>query len=584
MSLFRKLKDWRSKGKAKAAQSAAASEIMARFNQRINQRRQEWEEDERELRRVMAAAAGGSWQPLTSPKANSSATSGRPLSEMAGINARYDSALTTEDNYKHWGMADGMAADAQAQPGVRYVLRNRARYEVANNCYARGVGETIANDFVGTGPRLHITDERLSIEERTDIERKFEAWSNAVNLAGKLRTMRKAKRQDGEAFACKITNPNLGHPIKLDIRPIEADQVRFVDINLLTVPSVDGIRFDDYGNPVSYHVLRVHPGYWSYATGYVGFPWEYDVWDAKFVIHWFRQDRPGQHRGVPEITPALPLYATLRRWTQACLDAAETAADFAVLLKTQSGANLYDADGNEIQPEAAAAFTAMELQRRMMVALPAGYEATQMQAQHPNQEYSPFKREVCGEIGRCENVPINVVLGDSSQNSFASGQLDHKIYFRTREIERDEAEHIILNPLMQSWIDFGVLLREGNGDYGKPYLPPILRNIADTLEHQWHWDSNDMGDMLKTASAHAVELKSGLTTIPALYARKNQDWRKAFAEIAASMGVPMNEVQELVRNSIFATRGEEPIDTTDGGDSATPKPGQAATQAVTQSV
>ena len=47
-----------------------------------------------------------------------------------------------------------------------------------------------------------------------------------------------------------------------------------------------------------------------------------DVIDANAVIHWFRADRPGQHRGVPEITPALPLFAQLRRYTLAVLGAA----------------------------------------------------------------------------------------------------------------------------------------------------------------------------------------------------------------------------------------------------------------------
>jgi capsid protein len=44
------------------------------------------------------------------------------------------------------------------------------------------------------------------------------------------------------------------------------------------------------------------------------------------VIHLFRAERPGQSRGVPEITPALPLFAMLRRYTLAVLGAAEQAA------------------------------------------------------------------------------------------------------------------------------------------------------------------------------------------------------------------------------------------------------------------
>ena len=48
----------------------------------------------------------------------------------------------------------------------------------------------------------------------------------------------------------------------------------------------------------------------------------YDRVPAAAVIHYFRTDRPGQRRGIPEITPALPLFAQLRRYTLAVIAAA----------------------------------------------------------------------------------------------------------------------------------------------------------------------------------------------------------------------------------------------------------------------
>lgn len=547
--------------KAIAIRNRLLRQSREALDRRLNARREQWDREDRELRTAMAAVGGGDW---TNMMQRLGMRPLRPVSSLAGktMAARFDSAITTDDNVAHWSMADGLAADAAANPMIRYTLRNRSRYEFANNSYCMGVGHTIANDFVGTGPRLHIDDPRLSDEERAEVERKFSAWSAEIRLANKLRLMRLAKRNDGEAFACKITNPRLNHPIKLDMRVIEADQVRFVDISLLLSPSVDGIRFDDYGNPVSYHVLRIHPGYWSYATGYVGMPWEYDVWDAKLVIHWFRQDRPGQHRGLPEILPALPLYATLRRYTQATLDAAETAADFAVLLETEAGAQFVDATGAIIDnaAELAEPFTTQDMQRRMLMTLPAGYKASQMRPEHPQQQYAPFKREICAEIGRCECVPANVVMADSSGSNFSSGQLDHKIYFRTREIERSEASQLILDNLLSDWIADGVRTREGEGDFGKPYLPQILRELGIGLSHQWYWDSNELGDPLKLAAARATDLKSGVTTIPGIYARKGQNWKTAFIRQAEALGCTVDELKALVRTSIFASAPEPSVE------------------------
>jgi len=72
------------------------------------------------------------------------------------IRAKFDSAQTTPDNRRHWANADLLSADAAATPEVRRILRSRARYEVANNCYARGIILTLANDVIGTGPRLQM--------------------------------------------------------------------------------------------------------------------------------------------------------------------------------------------------------------------------------------------------------------------------------------------------------------------------------------------------------------------------------------------------------------------------------------------
>ena len=107
------------------------------------------------------------------------------------VRARYDAASTTHDNRKHWASADGLSANAANSAEVRRILRNRARYEVANNSYARGIVLTLANDVVGTGPRLQLLTDNPDANRR--IEREFAAWSKAINLPEKLRTMRMSR-------------------------------------------------------------------------------------------------------------------------------------------------------------------------------------------------------------------------------------------------------------------------------------------------------------------------------------------------------------------------------------------------------
>ena len=97
------------------------------------------------------------------------------------IRAKYDAAQTTADNTRHWGNADHLSADAATSPTVRATLRSRSRYEVANNSYARGIVETLANDTIGAGPRLQMQLGDRAVNQR--IERAFAQWASVVGLS-----------------------------------------------------------------------------------------------------------------------------------------------------------------------------------------------------------------------------------------------------------------------------------------------------------------------------------------------------------------------------------------------------------------
>ncbi len=323
----------------------------------------------------------------------------------------------TAANRRHWANADALSADAAASAEVRRILRNRARYEVANNSYARGIVTTLANDTVGTGPRLQMLTGDDGINRR--MEREFDLWAQEVSLPEKLRTMRMARAQDGEAFGVLVTNGAMDHPVKLDIRLIEADQVT----SPLTLRSdnreVDGIRLDSRGNPVAYRVLKNHPGgsEWAPADRFATIP-------ASSMIHIFRQERPGQHRGVPEITPALPLFAQLRRFTLAVLGAAEAAADFAGILYTDAPPS---GEADAVEP-----MDLIELERNMLLTMPGGWKMSQLQPSQPATTYAEFKKEILNEIARCLNMPFNVAAGNSFGYNYASGCLDHQTHFHFR--------------------------------------------------------------------------------------------------------------------------------------------------------
>ena len=188
--------------------------------------------------------------------------------------------------------------------------------------------------------------------------------------------------------------------MKLDLRVLEADQV--TTPSLTATSTTDGIVFDRYRNPVEYHVLKYHPGD---GVGLGGSSNAYDRVPAAAVIHYLRVDRPGQTRGIPEITPALPLFAQLRRYTLAVIAAAETAADFAAVLYTDAPAN---GEADPVEP-----MDLVDLERRMATVLPGGWKLGQVSAEQPATTYGEFKKEILNEIARCLNMPFNVAAGNS---------------------------------------------------------------------------------------------------------------------------------------------------------------------------
>jgi len=440
------------------------------------------------------------------------AVPGRPVI----LRARYDAAQTTADNARHWAMADSLSADASASADVRKKLRERARYEVANNSYAKGIVLTIANDCIGTGPRLQLLTPIAEVNRR--VEAAFARWAKAVDLAGKLRTIRMAKTTDGEVFAVLTGNLMINSPVKLDVQLVEADRVASPLTSLLPFPNeVDGIHLDAYGNPQVYAILRQHPGAISAWQN------DFDWIDASAVIHWFRSDRPGQHRGVPEIMAALPLSAILRRYTLAVIAAAETAADFAAVLFTDSPAN---GEAQALEP-----MDVVALEKRMATVLPDGWKLGQVEAQQPATAYAEFKREILNEIARCLNLPYNIAACNSSGYNYASGRLDHQTYYKSIRVEQAHLGEVVLDRIFTAWLQEARLLSEF----------AYLRTVRGGLQHQWFFDGTEHVDPLKEANAQAKRLESHTTTLALEYARQGRDWETELYQRAKEVAL-MNQL------------------------------------------
>ncbi len=451
------------------------------------------------------------------------------------VMARFDAAQTTRDNVKHWAMADYLSADQEARPEIRKILRQRSRYEVANNSYAKGLVQMLANDTIGTGPRLQLLTDNEDFNET--VESEFMQWAEAVKLAQKLRMMRISRCQDGEAFAVMSTNPKVRHSVKMDIMLVEADRVsgelRFLEDDT----SIDGISYDQWGNPIEYRILKYHPGDIKLAVGNDAY-----YVPAEYMLHIFRADRPELHRGVPELSAALPLFAQLRRYNLAVLSAAEAAADFAAILYTDVPP---DGEAANVPP-----MDALELERNMMLTVPAGWKMAQLDAKQPTANHAEFVKIILSEIARCTVSTYGTVAGDFSGHNYASGRLDNQLYHKSILVDRSLWESEVLNQIFYMWY-YEYIIASNSW---------VERKIP---KHTWFWDGFVHVDPTKEANAQAIRLENNTTTLASECAKEGRDYMSVLRQRAKEfklmreLNIPIANENQIIENPVKENEEDE---------------------------
>jgi lambda family phage portal protein len=457
--------------------------------------------------------------------------------EPRQIKATFDVAQTTADNRKHWGNADGLSARASLSPAVRRVIRLRSRYEAENNSWYSGILRTAVNHIIGNGPRLQLISNNAQANAR--IELAWREWSRKIDLADTLRTVCEAYWRDGEVFVMQASRPS-NYPMVLDLRLIEADQVQspwnhpyddaFCD---------DGIKFDKSTNEIQVYVFDNHPGS-NTPNSTISGEW----YSSRRVLHLFRADRPGQTRGIPRATPALQILPIMRRQELATLYSAETAANFAMYLKSNSPA---------IDPtDSPADFAEIELTRNMLTTLPAGWDLGQVEPKQPGPQYEMFQRAALQSFCRCTNMPYSLASGSGKDSNFSSFKGDMiNVWKPEVECEQSRIEWSIMEPIFSWFLEEAV------------FVPGLLSGLPqiNQIDHRWHWPALPDIDEASSATVAAARLAAGLSTPTQEHARRCQDWETEAARAASDFGVPVEVYKQAVFAKTFGLQPGAPLPT-----------------------
>lgn len=459
------------------------------------------------------------------------------------IQAKFDVAQTTADNRKHWANTDNLSARAAISPIVRQVVRVRSRYEAENNSWYSGILRTAVNHIVGAGPRLQLLSDNPEANKR--VERAWRRWALSVDFIDTLRTQVETYWRDGEVFVMRADRFN-NFPLTLDIRTFEADQVSSPWMSLSHDPlEDDGIRFDRGTNELQFYVWDSHPGNRTQVAARSG-----EWYSSREVLHLFRADRPGQTRGIPRATPSLQTLPIMRRQELATLYSAETAANFAMYLKT-TAPNLDVASSPQD-------FAEIEITRNMLTTLPAGWEIGQVEPKQPGPLYEMFQRQALQSFSRCTNMPYSLAAGTGKDSNFSSFKGDMKNVWEPEvKCEQSRIEVSILENVFRWFLDAAV------------FIPGLLNGLPPIgeIDHTWHWPPLPELDAVDAATAATLRLSSGLSTPTDEYARRGLDWQTECVRAAQDFGVDPATYKAAVFSKTF------------GLDPAAPLPAPASAQA-----
>lgn len=447
------------------------------------------------------------------------------------LEASFDLTRTTNENKNHWSDADALSGRAAFYKSERKVARERSRLEAANNSWYSGMIRTAAAHIVGTGPRLQLMTQDSILNRR--VEQAYHDWADAIGLPEKFSTMVETEWRDGEAFAMRASQPKL-HPITLDVRLYEPDQVAQPYWHILDPTIEDGKRVDNIGNAVEYWIYDHHPG--DLNIGHVNLlkgQW----YHADEVIHQFRQERPGQLRGFPRCAPAIDWLAHLRRFSKATLSAAENAALWAVFIETTS---------SQIMPAAMPRdLMTMGFERGVMNFMPDGWKPSMVSAEHPTSTNEQFQRSELTYFARCASMPYSLAAGTSRDSNFSSAKMDIKNLWEP-EVHRDQGRiaRQSCNTIFRWFLEDAAIstdLLDG--------APPISQ-----IRFKFHWPPLPQSDEGDVAAAATERMATGQSTPSREAAIQNRDYEAECEQAARDFGCTVEEYKQRVADKLFGPR------------------------------
>ncbi len=340
-------------------------------------------------------------------------------------------------------------------------LRGRAEGEYRNNPIARKAVDAIVATAVGASGIIPQFADRPT-------QKAWNLWSDTCDANDRLdwvalqNLILQTVIVQGEAFISLQLDPTKANPLVVTVLGPE-----HLDTSRTSATTHQGIAFDGLKR-AGYWLYQRNPALSAIAKDSVFVP-------AANCLHVFRPITPGAQRGVSGLAPVLLAMREFDEQQQATLVATKTGALFAGFVRSADGSNaLKGPDGvPSLEPGAMARLGPNE---EIVFTDPPDLSAS----------FDPFVRAMLRRIAAGMNMPYEVLSGDLSAVTFASGRAG--LLEWARQIEAIQYNVMVAQfcqPIYRRWLSLAQATGAIAGETAAPrWIAPRIAMLdprADTL-------------------------------------------------------------------------------------------------------
>lgn len=401
-------------------------------------------------------------------------------------------STSPSSNIRHYRPAARSAIADQS--GALSDMRAQSRDLARKTPIAVGAINTNVDRVVGTGLALsaqpHIGVLGWTAEEadtwKKHVQAEYAMWADSkdCDLTGQQNfdeltgLVLRAALESGDAFSMLPDAPfaTRMQPYRLRVQVLEADRVGNPKGASDTDAVAGGVRMDENGKPLAYHVYRRHPGSLEFFRNRFEGDWVDAVGSTgrRRILHHFERLRPEQPRGIPYLAPVIECIKQISTYTDAEIQAAVVSSMFTVFVTTEGGnsAPIFDgsADGGGQAP--AVQDDEIGMGQGAVVDLAAGEKVEFANPSRPNTAFEPFTLAVIRQIGVALSLPYELLIKqfNASYSASKAALLDAWQYLRRR---RRWVALTFCQPVYETWLAEAVAI----GRVSAPgfFSDPLLR-------------------------------------------------------------------------------------------------------------